>query len=238
MWPCFPVCSAGRDGTKLTSDAAVRLKRNKSVARYAGEDGLRYALALSLSRQFVVRARGTDGNWYSGTCTYACSGGISCAPAFTLWFASTGLVPAVDMINMAWPDRVNVDCRTNAESTHFECFTTRNVDPHSEVRGLWRVPDGHSLTCALSCWPSTASTCGCRARACWPIMPSCLPRIRTILCRFRCRGRHQACRWRMCTEHAVSMGPCTSHMSCRAGHMAVGPMWRYCLLVRVHFHGR
>ena len=44
------------------------------------------------------------------------------------------LVPVADMFNMAAnEDDVNIECKTNDESMHFECYTTKPVSNNSQV---------------------------------------------------------------------------------------------------------
>ncbi|XP_062520678.1 actin-histidine N-methyltransferase-like isoform X2 [Corticium candelabrum] len=71
-----------------------------------------WGLSVLWSRTHRVGVRDHEGNWQHVPC----------------------LVPVADMFNMAAnEDDVNIECKTNDESTHFECYTTKPVSNNSQL---------------------------------------------------------------------------------------------------------
>jgi hypothetical protein len=90
------------------------------------QKSLRWAVAVVLGRLFGVMHKAshdTQGNNGEG-------GGGDDMP----WVKVHGLVPFADLFNTNFPpSALNADCRTDATSTYFECFTTREVAVGDEV---------------------------------------------------------------------------------------------------------
>ena len=107
------------------------LAMKDAVAQRAAElpawAALTYEQDVSLvqSRVFSVVRRGGDAKWKK-------------APA---------LVPFADMMNLGMGDSVTADCRTNEDSTMFECFATKDVPRGHEllvpIAGLPADPAAH-----------------------------------------------------------------------------------------------
>ena len=79
-------------------------------------DPVRYEKAVSIvqSRVFVINAR-KDGKWVR----------------------IPSMIMVADMMNLALPSKANADCITNEESTHFECYATRDIEDGEELLAVF-----------------------------------------------------------------------------------------------------
>jgi histone-lysine N-methyltransferase SETD3 len=76
------------------------------------KDDFLWGLSVLWSRTHRVGVKDKEGQWHHVPC----------------------LVPIADMFNMAVDDnQVNVECKTNDESTHFDCYTTQPVPNNTQL---------------------------------------------------------------------------------------------------------
>eukprot|EP00940_MAST-03C_sp_MAST-3C-sp2_P000784 g784.t1 len=95
---------------QFDSDVLRRVQRSDMFSDLTLEQ-LQHLSFLIQSRTFGVRVKDRTGKWHSAKC----------------------LVPLADVMNTAPSNRINTECFTNSRSTHFECRTTRDVEPDGEL---------------------------------------------------------------------------------------------------------
>lgn len=108
-----------RDMKDMVEDRGLELQSLGFI-----HDPKKYEKAVSIiqSRVFVVNAL-KDGDWVR-------------IPA---------MVMIADMMNLALPSKANSDCATNEESTHFECFATRDIVDGEELLTIFVKKGDHDL---------------------------------------------------------------------------------------------
>ena len=114
-----PVLATVREGRRRLTETHGRLLKIKgfrgrpprgAFRKYLREEHV-WGLLMIMSRSHQVRVQDGAGAWHDTSC----------------------LVPLADFFNTGGPSQLNVDCATNKESTHFECWSTRAIAPGSEL---------------------------------------------------------------------------------------------------------